>query len=160
MEAGDIQSIATAPQEEPDLTSKIKYVIQMVVGCFSVPLPVQGGEEEGRGPVGDIELGMIQEDPDSNEADQSPATDLRLEQSSVTSDSKSVIPVTVALVLAGGSFGVIYKVPGGLNELGRAVMGHTIGFNVFLVADALTFFASLAVAMIVATVSHISAKMD
>ncbi|GLJ27906.1 hypothetical protein SUGI_0547960 [Cryptomeria japonica] len=166
MEAENIQSVDTAPQEEPDLTSKIKYVIQMVVGCFTVMLAVRRGEDEEQGAVEDIELAMIQtgmsneEDPDSNEADQLPATDLRLNQSAVTRNSKSLIQGTVALVFEAGSFAVMYAVPGGVNELGRAVMGDTIGFNVFLVADTLTFFASLAVAMIVATVSHMSAKMS
>ncbi|GLJ21562.1 hypothetical protein SUGI_0399810 [Cryptomeria japonica] len=48
-------------------------------------------------------------------------------------------------------------VPGGVNEIGRAVMGDTIGFNVFLVTDMVALLAALALAM---TVSNTSAKMD
>ncbi|GLJ27931.1 hypothetical protein SUGI_0548600 [Cryptomeria japonica] len=88
------------------------------------------------------------------------APNLQLEQSTVRSHSKSLIQVTVALVLAGGSFAAMYAVPGGVNDAGRAVMGDAVAFNVFLIADTLAFLASLAICMIVATVSHISPKME
>ncbi|GLJ27933.1 hypothetical protein SUGI_0548640 [Cryptomeria japonica] len=145
-----------APQEEPvssvaidqlphaDVTSKIKSLFQVavnlvVIGYFAVMLAVGRGEDQGRRAV---ETDMIQ-------VDQSAAQDLQLEQSAAASNSKAVLQVTVALVFAGGSFAAMYAVPGGLNEAGRAVMGNTVAF-----------LGSLAVAMIVATVSHISPKME
>ncbi|GLJ27935.1 hypothetical protein SUGI_0548680 [Cryptomeria japonica] len=101
-----------------------------------------------------------EEDPHSIEVDQSMAEDVRLEQSAVASSSKAAIQVTVALVIVGGSFAAMYTMPGRVNESGKAVMGDTIAFIVFLVANTLAFHASLAVVMIVATVSHIIAKID
>ncbi|GLJ27925.1 hypothetical protein SUGI_0548490 [Cryptomeria japonica] len=86
--------------------------------------------------------------------------DVRLEQSAVSSSSKAAIQVTVALVIVGGSFAAMYTMPGGVNESGKAVMGDTIAFIVFLVADMLSFHSSLAVVMAMATVSHIIAKID
>ncbi|GLJ27923.1 hypothetical protein SUGI_0548450 [Cryptomeria japonica] len=147
----------TAPQEHGQLSTADLQVEQSAV---------YRAEDDGRRAVERIQLGNIQimvsdeEDPDSNGADQSTATDIRLEQYAVRNNSKYFIQVTVALVLVGGSFTVMLAVPGGVNEAGRAVMGHTIAFNIFLVANMLSFHASLAVSMIVATVSHISADTD
>ncbi|GLJ27910.1 hypothetical protein SUGI_0548090 [Cryptomeria japonica] len=98
--------------------------------------------------------------PDSTEVKQSTAPDLRLDQSPVTNNSKYATQVTMAVAFAGGSFAVMSQIPGGVKNVGRAVMDNTIGFNLFLVANMVALHASLAVGMIVATVSHISAEME
>ncbi|GLJ20928.1 hypothetical protein SUGI_0382040 [Cryptomeria japonica] len=152
------QAPVGAPPEhrlnQTPVTSKIKSVITravtLVVGCFTVMLPVRTGEDDRQRAVEPIEPAMLQV---SNEVGESTAPDLRLEQSPVTSNST----LTVALAFAGASFAAMYNVPGGWNQLGRAAMCETISFNVFLIADMLAFHASFAVCVIVATES---AKMD
>ncbi|GLJ27912.1 hypothetical protein SUGI_0548170 [Cryptomeria japonica] len=87
--------------------------------------------------------------PDSTEVKQSTAPDLRLDQSPVTNNSKYATQVTMAVAFAGGSFAVMSQIPGRVNNVGRAVMDNMVALH-----------ASLAVGMIVATVSHISAEME
>ncbi|GLJ58297.1 hypothetical protein SUGI_1429900 [Cryptomeria japonica] len=183
MEVVEIQD--TAPQEEaisvvvdrlPDadlrqnqspVTTRIKSVFEaavaLVLGCFNVMFAVRRGEEDRRWVVEPANIQTTisyEEDLDSIKVDHPTAPDLQLEQSAVSSDYKSVIQLTVALAFVGGSFGAMYAVPGGVNEAGRAVMGDSIGFIIFLITDMVALLASLLVTMIVATVSEISAKME
>ncbi|GLJ27927.1 hypothetical protein SUGI_0548550 [Cryptomeria japonica] len=99
-----------------------------------------------------------EENPGSIAVDQLKAREHQLEESPVSSDYKSVIQV--ALAFAGGSFAAMYVVPGGVNEAGRAVMGDTVGFIVFLITDMVALFAVLAVAMVLVTASRLSPTVD
>ncbi|GLJ27936.1 hypothetical protein SUGI_0548710 [Cryptomeria japonica] len=160
MEVVEIQD--TAPPDEA-----ISVVVDQLPDADIVlnQSPMGRGEDERRSTVELIGLANIQqpmvsngENPDSIAVDQLTAPEHQREESPVSSDYKSVIQV--ALAFAGGSFAAMYAVPGGVNEAGRAVMGDTIGFIVFLISDMVASLAALAVAMALANVSRLSPKMD
>ncbi|GLJ27929.1 hypothetical protein SUGI_0548580 [Cryptomeria japonica] len=152
------QSLVTSSR----IKSITQAVVALVVRCFTLMFVVRRGEDEGRSAVelvGPEQTTVSnEENPDSIVVDQLKAREHQLEESPISSDYTSVIQV--ALVFVGGSFAAMYAVLGGVNEAGRAVMGNTVGFIVFLIMDMVALLAALAVAMILVTASRLSPKVD